>query len=171
MQWGRGVIYKSFHKQCHIVQLWNGMEFPRKKQTQISTDTWRCILFGSPVVAKNHTCRQSSSSTTLPLYPPFSRPHGPSPPEYLCAVIFCTDLCLWTTSPFFPWWNKFLLQEMDQSSALLCEAFFGSLFTLLSPFLCTNFYCSTYHYVVKICLFLLWTVNPWGSMFVKNKAK
>ena len=52
-QWGRDVIYKSFHKQCHIVQLWNGMEFPRKKQTQISTDTWRCILFGPPVLHEN----------------------------------------------------------------------------------------------------------------------
>ena len=44
-------------------------------------------------------------------------------------------------------------------------------YSLISPFLCTNFYCSTYHHVVKICLFLLWTVNPWGSMFVKNKVK
>jgi len=88
----------------------------------------------------------------------------------LCSHLLHGSLPV-TTSPFFPWWTKFLLQEMDQSSALFCEAFFGSLFTLLSPFLCTNFYCSTYHYVVKICLFLLWTVNPWGSMFVKNKAK
>ena len=33
-------------------------EVPRKKQTQISTNTWRCTLFGLLAFARNCTCPQ-----------------------------------------------------------------------------------------------------------------
>lgn len=67
--------------------------------------------------------------------------------------------------------TRFLLQETDQSSLLLREAFLTSLFTLLSTFLCTNFYCSTYHYVVKISVCFctgLWTRE---EVLVKNRKR
>lgn len=126
-----------------------GMYVPRKKKVQKSTNTWRCTLFGLPFFAWNRTCPQPICHPHLfPLYPP---PHmGPcglitiSP--FLCGGYSLGLQCLLSSLVE----TRFLLQEMDQSSLLLHEAFLTSLFTLLSTFLCTNFYCSTYHYVVKI---------------------
>lgn len=150
-----------------------GMLVARKKQAQISTNTRRCTLFGLLFFSWNRMCPQPTPPTRLL---PFHPPH-----IGLCGhIIICPLLCSYLLprlQPHQQWLlhsllveTRFFLQETDQSSPLFYEAFLTSLFTLLSTFLCTNCYCSSYHYLVKISVcFLHWTVNLWGRVLVRKK--
>lgn len=140
-------------------------------KAQISTNIWRYTLWSDVLCMELYL--PPTHAHRFPLHPaPYTGPCGPiTVSPFLCRHLLHRLLPLPAVTSFLTSWNQILLQETDQSSPLLCEAFLTSLFTPLSTFLCTNLYCSTYHYVVKISVCFctgLWTRE---EVLVKNKTK
>lgn len=89
-------------------------------------------------------------------------PTGTPSSAHFYVVVFCTgySFCLYDFSSLHLMKPDFFSRKWIKVHPSSLWAFLTSLFTLLSTFLRTNFYCSTYHYVVKISVCFctgLWT--------------